>query len=213
MLDNKTFDLESFLVTSGPGRKLVYLQAKQSLFCQGNCADSVFYIHHGHAKMTMVSQQGKEATLTILSAGDFIGEESVVGETGLRLTTATALTPCSVLKMERKEMLRAIREEKDFSNLFIQYLLVRIMRTQADLADHLFSNTEKRLARILLLMANFEAATETEKQIPKISQETLAEMIGTSRSRVNIFMNRFRGLGFVEYKDRIVVHKSLASVL
>ena len=161
----------------------------------------------------MVSERGKEATITLLSAGDFIGEESIAGAVGLRLATATAITACTALKIERAEMIRVMHEEHAFSDLFLKFLLARSMRTQADLVDQLFNSSEKRLARILLLMAEFGKPGEPETLIPQITQETLADMIGTTRSRVSFFMNRFRKLGFIEYNGRIRVHKSLLNVI
>ena len=160
-----------------------------------------------------MSSAGKEATIALLAAGDFVGEESMAGTPALRMATATALTQCSALKIERTEMVRVMHEEHAFSDLFLKFLLARSMRTQADLVDQLFNSSEKRLARILLLMAEFGQAGEPEPVIPKISQETLAEMIGTTRSRVSFFMNRFRKLGFIEYNGGIKVHKSLLNVI
>jgi CRP-like cAMP-binding protein len=161
----------------------------------------------------VVSEAGKEATITLLHEGDFVGEEALAGPVGLRLATATAITACTAMKIDRLEMVRVLHEEHTFSDLFLKFLLARSMRTQADLVDQLFNSSEKRLARILLLMAEFGQPGEPETLIPKISQETLAEMIGTTRSRVSFFMNRFRALGFVEYNGRIKVHKSLLNVV
>jgi CRP/FNR family transcriptional regulator, cyclic AMP receptor protein len=212
-LKSATFDAETFLAKAGLGRRIVQLKSKQTFFSQGNLADSIFYIQKGRAKVTVVSGNGKEATITLLSAGDFVGEESLAGMSGLRLATATAITPCTALKIERMEMVRVIHEEHSFSDLFLKFLLARSMRTQADLIDQLFNSSEKRLARILLLMAEFGKPGEPETLIPPITQETLAEMIGTTRSRVSFFMNRFRKLGFIEYNGRIQVHKSLLNVV
>ena len=161
----------------------------------------------------MVSGRGKEATITLLSAGDFIGEESMAGAVGLRLATATAITTCRALKIERAEMIRVMHEEHAFSDLFLKFLLARSMRTQADLVDQLFNSSEKRLARILLLMAEFGEPGEPETMIPHITQDTLAEMIGATRSRVSFFMNRFRKMGFIEYDGRIRVRNSLLNVI
>lgn len=212
-LKNTVFDAAAFLAKAGLGRRIVQLKAKQVLFSQGTFADSIFYIQKGRAKITVVSRNGKEATITLLSAGDFVGEESLARAGGLRLATATAITPCTVLKIEREEMVRVIHEEHSFSDLFLKFLLARSMRTQADLVDQLFNSSEKRLARILLLMAEFGKPGEPETLIPPITQETLAEMIGTTRSRVSFFMNRFRKLGFIEYNGRIRIHKSLLNVV
>jgi CRP/FNR family cyclic AMP-dependent transcriptional regulator len=208
-----TFDLAAFLAEAGLGRRLVRIKPKSTFFTQGNPADCVFYLQSGRAKLTVVSRSGKEATITLLNEGDFVGEESLAAVVGLRLATATAITACSALKIERSEMIRVILEEHTFSDMFLKYVLARSMRTQADLIDQLFNSSEKRLARILLLMAEFGTPGKEETLIPKITQETLAEMIGTTRSRVSFFMNRFRKLGFIEYDGRIRVHKSLLNVV
>jgi CRP-like cAMP-binding protein len=208
-----TFDPSLFLASAGLGRRIVYLKPKTVFFTQGNSADCVFYLQSGRAKLTVVSRNGKEATITLIAAGEFIGEEAIAGTLGLRLATATTITACSALRIERKEMVRVLHSEHAFSDLFLKFLLARSMRTQADLVDQLFNSSEKRLARVLLLMAEFGKPGEPEPLIPKISQETLAEMIGTTRSRVSFFMNRFRRLGFVEYNGRIRVHKSLLNVI
>jgi CRP/FNR family transcriptional regulator, cyclic AMP receptor protein len=208
-----TFDAVAYLANAGPGRRLVQLKPKRVFFSQGNPADSVFYLQKGRAKLTVVSSAGKEATITLLAAGEFIGEESLATMAGLRLATATAITACIALKIDRKEMIRVMHEEHAFSDLFTAFLLHRSMRIQADLVDQLFNSSEKRLARILLLMAEFGQAGEPETLIPPITQETLADMIGTTRSRVSFFMNRFRKLGFIEYNGRIRVHKSLLNII
>ncbi|QHS51527.1 Crp/Fnr family transcriptional regulator [Edaphobacter sp. 12200R-103] len=210
---NASFSAADFLMKSGLGRKIVQTTAKHTLFSQGDPADSIFYLQKGRAKLTVVSTRGKEATITLLSAGDFIGEEALAGAGGLRMATATAITACTTLKIRREEMIRVIHEEHSFSDLFLKFLLARSMRTQADLVDQLFNSSEKRLARILLLMAEFGKPGEPEMLIPPITQETLAEMIGTTRSRVSFFMNRFRTLGFIEYNGRIRVHKSLLNIV
>jgi len=212
-LDKPSFEAAAFLMSAGLGRRIVQLMPRQPFFTQGDPADSVFYLQKGQAKITVVSEAGKEATIAILSAGDFVGEGALVAVPGLRLSTATAATACTALKISRDEMIRVMHEERDFSDLFLKFLLTRSMRTQADLVDQLFNSSEKRLARILLLMAEFGRHGEPEPLIPKISQETLAEMIGTTRSRVSFFMNRFRKLGFIEYDGRIRVHKSLLNVV
>ena len=210
---NTAFDALGFLAKAGLGRRIIQLKPKQAFFSQGNPSDSVFYLQKGRAQLTVVSKNGKEATIALLSVGDFIGEESIAGVVGLRLATATAITACTALKIERGEMLRVLHEEHAFSDLFLTFLLARSMRTQADLVDQLFNSSEKRLARILLMMAEFGKPGEPETLIPKITQETLAEMIGTTRSRVSFFMNRFRSLGFIEYNGGIKVHKSLLNVV
>lgn len=207
------FDTAAFLAKAGPGRRIVKLKPKHRFFSQGNQADSVFYLQKGRAKITVVSNKRKEATITLLSPGDFIGEESIAGAVGLRLATATAITACTALKIERAEMMRVMHEEHTFSDLFLKFLLARSMRTQADLVDQLFNSSEKRLARILLLMAEFGKPGEPETLIPEITQGTLADMIGTTRSRVSFFMNRFRKMGFIEYNGRIRVRKSLLNVI
>jgi CRP-like cAMP-binding protein len=212
-LNEGCFDPATFLANTGLGRRIVTVKPHEPLFSQGELADSIFYLQKGRAKLTVVSQNGKEATITLLSAGDFVGEESLASVGGLRISTAIAITACSALKIERDEMTRVMHEEHTFSDLFLKFLLARSMRTQADLVDQLFNSSEKRLARILLLMAEFGKPGEPQALIPKISQETLADMIGTTRSRVSFFMNRFRKLGFVEYNGRIRVHKSLLNVI
>src|ERR1700727_2871405 len=212
-LRNVAFDAAAFLAKAGLGRKIIQLKPKQVFFSQGNPADSIFYLQKGRAKVTVVSKNGKEATITLLSTGDFVGEESLASVVGLRMATATAITACTALKIEREEMVRVMHEEHSFSDLFLKFLLARSMRTQADLIDQLFNSSEKRLARVLLLLAEFGRPGEPESLIPEITQETLAEMIGTTRSRVSFFMNRFRKLGFIEYNGRIRVHKTLLNVI
>ena len=212
-LEKPTFDAAAFLANAGLGRRIVQVPPKQSFFSQGDPADSVFYLQKGRAKLTAVSEAGKEATLMMLSPGEFVGEAALAAIPGLHLSTATAITSCTALKIGRDEMTRVMHEETDFSDLFLKFLLARSMRIQADLVDHLFNSSEKRLARILLLMAEYGQPGEAETLIPKISQEALAEMVGTTRSRVSFFMNRFRELGFLEYNGRIRVHKSLLNVV
>jgi CRP-like cAMP-binding protein len=207
------FDPAVFLASAGLGRRLIRLRPKHTFFTQGSHADCVFYLQTGRAKLTVVSKNGKEATISLLGPGEFIGEESIAGPQGRRMATATSITVCTALKIERIEMIRVLHEEHAFSDIFLKSLLLRSMRTQADLIDQLFNSSEKRLARILLLMAEFGQQGEQETLIPPITQETLAEMIGTTRSRVSFFMNRFRKLGFIEYKGRIRVHKSLLNVI
>ena len=208
------FDPQSFLLNAGLGKRYVHLKAKQAFFVQGDAADSVFYLQKGRAKLTVVSNAGKEATITLLAPGEFIGEEAVAAVVGSRLATAVAITASTALKIDRKEMIRVIHEEHAFSDLFLAFLLARSMRTQADLVDQLFNSSEKRLARVLLLMAEFgKSAAEPETLLPKISQETLAAMIGATRSRVSSFMNRFRKLGYIEYNGHIQVNRSLLNVV
>ena len=207
------FDPEVFLAQAGLGRRIIHLKPKEAFYTQGDPADCVFYIQSGRAKLTVISKEGKEAIIALLTAGNFVGEDSMAGTPGLRMATATALIPCSALKIERAEMVRVMHEEHAFSDMFLKFLLERSMRTQADLVDQLFNSSEKRLARILLLMADFGQPGEPESLIPKISQETLAEMIGTTRSRVSFFMNRFRKMGFIDYNGGIKIHKSLLNVV
>ncbi len=210
---NESFDPAAFLASAGIGRRIVNLHAKEVFFSQGSACDSIFYLQKGRARLTVVSSAGKEATISLIGAGDFLGEECVTGVAGPRLSTATAITACTALKMKRVEMLRVLHEEHAFSDLFIAFLLARSMRTQADLVDQLFNTSERRLARILLLMAEFGQPGKEETLIPAITQETLANMIGTTRARVSFFMNRFRKMGFIQYNGRIQVHKSLLNVI
>ena len=212
-LNHLRFDPAVFLAQAGLGRRIVQVKPKRAFFSQGDPADCVYYLQSGRAKLTVISSAGKEATIALLSAGDFVGEESMAGMPGLRMATATAIAPCTALKIGRDEMIRVMHEEHAFSDLFLKFLLERSMRVQADLVDQLFNSSEKRLARILLLMAEFGQPGEPETMIPKVSQETLAEMIGTTRSRVSFFMNRFRKLGFIDYNGGIKVHKSLLNVV
>lgn len=208
-----TFDLAAFLATAGVGRRIVQLKPKQTFFSQGSSADAIFFLQTGRAKLTVVSHSGKEATIALLTAGEFVGEESLASVGGLHMATASAITPCTALKIERGEMIRVMHEEHSLSEMYLKFLVARSIRAQADLVDQLFNSSEKRLARILLLMAEFGKPGEPEQYIPKISQETLAEMIGTTRSRVSLFMNRFRKLGFIEYNGRIKIHRSLLNAV
>ena len=208
-----TFDLATFLEEARVGRSVVQLKPKQVFFSQGSSADSIFYLRTGRARLTVVSDDGREATIALLSAGDFIGEEPLASVGGLHMATATATALCIALSIEREEMIRVMHEEHSYSEMFLKFLLTRSMRTQADLVDQLFNSSEKRLARILLLMAEFGEPGKPEPLIPRITQETLAEMVGTTRSRVSFFMNRFRKLGLIEYNGRIQVHKSLLNVV
>jgi CRP/FNR family transcriptional regulator, cyclic AMP receptor protein len=213
MPQNNSFDAAAFLAEIGLGRTIVQFKPRQVFFAQGGRADSIFYLQTGRAKLTVVSSSGKEATIAIFAVGEFVGEEALATVGSLRLATATALTDCKAMKIDRDEMIRVVHEEHAFSDLFLKFLLARSMRTQADLVDQLFNSSEKRLARVLLLLAEFGKPGEPELLIPIITQQTLAEMIGTTRSRVSFFMNRFRRLGFIEYNGRIRVHKSLLNVV
>lgn len=203
----------SYLAAAGMARKMVKVKPKHALYSQGGNADEVFYLESGRAKLTVVSTRGKEATVTLLADGDFIGEESLAEGAGLYTATAVAITPCVALKIDRADMVQLLQTQHGFSDLFLKFVLKRAMRTQEDLIDQLFNNSEKRLARTLLLMASFGKPGEPETMIPPITQEALADLIGTTRSRVSFFMNRFRKLGFIQYNGRIHVHKALLNVV
>jgi len=207
------FDPQKFLATIGEGRKVVAFPKKQTIFAQGDSADAVFYIQAGKIRLTVVSKAGKEATLGILREGQFFGEGSLAGQ-ALRMGSATAMTDCELLRIDKKAMMLALHREHKFSDLFVAYLLARNIRYEEDLVDQLFNSSEKRLARLLLLLAHFGKEGVPETVIPKISQETLADMIGTTRSRVSFFMNRFRELGFLDYGESgLQVHSSLLNVV
>ena len=208
----RAFDPGKFLATLGEGRKAVFFKRKQGIFAQGDPADAVFYIQTGKVKLTVVSKTGKEATIGILSGGDFFGEGSLAGQT-LRMGSAAAMADCSILRIGKKVMMNALHREHGFSDLFVAHLLARNIRYEEDLVDQLFNSSEKRLARLLLLLARFGKEGKPESVIPKISQETLAEMIGTTRSRVSFFMNRFRKLGFIQYNGGLLVNSSLLNVV
>jgi CRP/FNR family transcriptional regulator, cyclic AMP receptor protein len=206
------FDPQAYLSTIAGGRKVIAFPKKQAIFSQDDLSDAVFYIHKGKVKLAVVSKSGKEATIGILNEGDFFGEGCLTGQP-MRLGSATALTDCSVMRIEKKVMMEVLHREHAFSDLFVAYLLTRNIRYEADLVDQLFNSSEKRLARVLLLLARFGKDGKPEVAIPKISQETLAEMVGTTRSRVSFFMNRFRKLGFIQYDGEIQVHSSLLNVV
>ena len=208
----RDFDPHAFLATIGEARKSVLFRQKQGIFAQGDAADAVFYIQTGKVKLTVVSKTGKEATIGILGEGDFFGEGSLAGQP-LRMGSAIALTDCAILRIDKKAMMEALHREHEFSDLFVAYLLSRNIRYEEDLVDQLFNSSEKRLARILLLLAHFGKEGIPETVVPKISQEMLAEMIGTTRSRVSFFMNRFRKLGFIHYNGGLQVHSSLLNVV
>jgi len=211
--EKRDFDPKKFLATIGEGRKVMAFSAKQKIFTQGDTADEIFYIQEGKVRLTVVSQIGKEATLGILSAGDFFGEGGLAGQS-LRMGSASAIADSELLRIDNKAMMLALHREHAFSDMFVAYLLGRNIRYEEDLVDQLFNSSEKRLARILLLLAHFGKEGVPQTVIPKISQETLAEMVGTTRSRVSFFMNRFRQLGFVEYGEGAMeVHSSLLSVV
>jgi CRP-like cAMP-binding protein len=208
------FDTKTFLSTIDGGRKIVAVPKKQTIFVQGDSSDAVFYIQKGRTKLTVVSKSGKEATIGILNEGDFFGEGCLTGQP-VRLCSATAMTDCSVMRIDKKSMMEVLHREHAFSDMFVAYLLTRNIRYEEDLVDQLFNSSEKRLARILLLLAHFGKEGAPDTLIANISQETLAEMIGTTRSRVSFFMNRFRELGFIDYhagKD-LQVHSSLLNIV
>jgi CRP-like cAMP-binding protein len=208
----REFDPRTFLSTIDDGRKIVTLPKKQTVFSQGDSADSVFYIQKGRVKLSVVARGGKEAAIGVLNAGDFFGEGCLTGQP-LRMCSATTMTECTIMRIDKKSMMEVIHRERSFSDLFVAYLLTRNIRYEEDLVDQLFNSSEKRLARILLLLAHFGKDGKPEAAIPKISQETLAEMVGTTRGRVNFFMNRFRKLGFVRYNGGLEVHPSLLNVV
>jgi CRP/FNR family transcriptional regulator, cyclic AMP receptor protein len=207
-----SFDPKSFLAKVGKGRKIGKYRKDQIVFSQGDAADSVFYIQKGKVKLTVVSEQGKEAVVAILGPDEFSGEGCLAGQPR-RMATATALTECEIMQLERKAIVLALHDEPAFSEMFIAHLLTRTIRVEEDLVDQLFNSSEKRLARALLLLANFGKEGRPEPIITKVNQETLAEMIGTTRSRVSHFMNKFRKLGFIDYNGTIEVHSSLLSVV
>ena len=208
----RKFDPQTFLSTIDGGRTISSFSKKQTMFAQGDSSDAVFYIQEGRVKLTVVATGGKEATIGILTQGDFFGEGCLAGQP-LRMCSATAMADCSVMRIDKKSMIEVLHREHTFSDMFVAYLLTRNIRYEEDLVDQLFNSSEKRLARILLLLAHFGKGGKPETVIPKISQETLAEMVGTTRSRVNFFMNRFRKLGFVRYNGELEVHSSLLNVV
>ena len=206
------FDPNKFLATVGEGREIIMFRKKHTLFSQGEVCDAVFYLQSGKVKLTVVSTNGKEATLGILGAGDFFGEGCLIGQT-LRMTTATAVTEGAVLRVDKKSMMRVLHEERLFADTFVRYLLKQNIRREEDLVDQLFNSSEKRLARVLLLLAHVGKEGTPETIIPQISQETLAEMVGTTRPRVNFFMNKFKKLGFIDYNGGLQVRSSLLNVI
>jgi CRP-like cAMP-binding protein len=209
----RDFDPYAFLATLGEGRKIVQFAKKQTIFTQGDSTDAVFYIQTGKVRLTVVSKIGKEATIGILGEEEFFGEGGLAGQP-LRMGSATAMTDCELLRIDKKAMMLALHREHTFSDLFVAYLLARNIRYEEDLVDQLFNSSEKRLARILLLLAHFGKEGVPETVVPKISQETLAEMIGTTRARVSFFMNRFRKLGFLDYDGSgLQVHSSLLNIV
>ena len=214
--NGRDFDPNTFLATIGEGRKNLAVSKKQGIFSQGDAADAVFYIQKGRVKLTVVSKIGREATIGILGEGNFFGEGALAGQ-ALRMGSASAMTDCEIQRIEKKAMVAALHREHAFSDMFVAYLLARNIRYEEDLVDQLFNSSEKRLARVLLLLAHFGKEGVPEPVVPKISQETLAEMVGTTRSRVSFFMNRFRKLGFIHYagglEGGLQVHSSLLNVV
>ena len=208
----RAFDLTDFLSTPGRGRALVLFRKKQVVFAQGDRSDAVFYIRKGRVRLTVVARSGKEATIAILGEGDYFGEGCLTRQSS-RICSASAMSDCSMMRITKQAMLAALRGEHDFSNTFLSYLLRRNIRYEEDLVDQLFNSSEKRLARPLLLWSHFDEERRSEHIAPKISQETLAQMIGTTRLRVNFFMNRFRKLGFIDYNGSLRVHRSLVQVI
>ena len=214
--NGREFDPHAFLATIGEGRKAILFPKKQTIFAQGEAADAVLYLQTGKVRLTAVSKVVKEATFGILSDGSFFGEGSLAGQP-FRMSSATAVTDCAVLRIEKKAMMDALHREHTLSDLFVAYLLTRNIRYEEDLVDQLFNSSEKRLARVLLMLAHFGKEGVPETVVPKVSQETLAEMVGTTRSRVSFFMNRFRKLGFINYaggsEGGLQVHSSLLNVV
>jgi CRP-like cAMP-binding protein len=208
-----SFSAARFLATSGPGRSIVHQNVEGRFYSQGSLADSVYFLRSGRAKLSVVSKRGKEATVTQVDKGDFFGEESLAGEAMLRTSTASAITACTALRVARNEMVRALHAENELSDLFMKFIVMRGIRTQADLIDQLFNSSERRLARVLLLMAEYGKPGSEEALIPPITQVALAEMIGTTRSRVSFFMNRFRKLGYIEYNGRIRINRTLLNIV
>lgn len=207
-----SFDAKSFLAKVGEGRQIARHGDGETIFSQGDPADAVFYVQKGKVKVTVISEQGKEAVVAILGPDQFFGEGCLAGQTQ-RIATVTAMTDSVIMRLERAAIVEVIHKQPAFSELFIAYLLSRTIRVEADLVDQLFNSSEKRLARLLLLLANFGKEGQPMPMIAKISQETLAEMVGTTRSRVSFFMNKFRKLGFIDYNGGIHVHSSLLNVV
>jgi CRP/FNR family transcriptional regulator, cyclic AMP receptor protein len=212
MATKRSFDPKAFLAHVGEGRSIVRFGKAQVVFSQGEAADAVFYVQKGKVKVSVVSEQGKEAVIAILGSNEFFGEGCLAGQ-AQRISTVTAMTDSAIVRLDRMAIVRVIHEQPTFSEMFISHLLSRAIRVEADLVDQLFNSSEKRLARLLLLLANFGKEGKPEPVIAKISQETLAEMIGTTRSRVSFFMNKFRKLGFIDYNGGIEVHSSLLNVV
>jgi CRP-like cAMP-binding protein len=207
-----SFDPKKFLSTVNGGRTIAHYQKNETIFTQGDTADAVFYIQKGKIKLSVVSENGKEAVVAMPGPDEFFGEGCLTTQTK-RMASAVAMTECEIMRVEKAAMIRVIHEEPTFSEMFVAHLLIRTSRVEADLVDQLFNSSEKRLARTLLLLANFGKEGRPEPVIAKISQETLAEMIGTTRSRVSYFMNKFRKLGLINYNGHLEVHPSLLNVV
>jgi CRP-like cAMP-binding protein len=208
----KSFNIQEFLSSAGKSRRILKFKKGQVIFSQDDPGDDVLYIQSGNAKLTIVNPQGKEAVLAIVGSGDFLGEGCIIGNP-VRLTTATAIAPMNAMSIEKQEMMRVLHDEQEFAGKFISYMLERNIKIEADLVDQLFNSSEKRLARALLILARYGKEGAPETMVAKISQETLAELVGTTRSRVNFFMNKFRKLGFIHYNGGLQVHSSLLNVV
>jgi CRP/FNR family transcriptional regulator, cyclic AMP receptor protein len=208
----EAFDIQKFLSSAGAGRSIAKFNKGQVIFSQDDSCDDVFYVQSGSAKLSIVNPQGKEAVLAIVGPGDFLGEGCIIGNP-VRMATATAMAPLNAMIIEKKEMMRVLHDEQEFAGKFITYMLERNLKTEADLVDQLFNSSEKRLARALLILARYGKEGAPETMVAKISQETLAELVGTTRSRVNFFMNKFRKLGFIHYNGGLQVHSSLLNVV
>ena len=206
------FDVKDFLTKTNGGRTISEHDNDGLIYSQGDPANAVFYINEGKVKLTVVSRQGKEAVVGIMGAGDFFGEGCLAGQS-LRMATATCMAACSLMRLDKTDVIRTLHEQPSFSEMFVAHLLSRNIRIEEDLVDQLFNSSEKRLARVLLLLANFGKEGTPQTVIPKMSQETLAEIVGTTRSRVSFFMNRFRKLGFIEYNGGLTIHSSLLNVI
>ena len=211
--EKHAFHAKNYLATSGVARRIVTFPKNGTIFAQGDPCDTVLYIQEGAVKLTIVNETGKEAVIALLGAGDFLGEGCISGGSPVRIATATAMTPTKTLVIEKKEMMRVLHEEKEFADRFIVYMLQRNIKIEADLTDQLFNSSEKRLARALLILARYGKEGQPDTIIAKIPQETLAELVGTTRSRVNFFMNKFRKLGFIHYNGGLQVHSSLLNIL
>ncbi len=207
-----SFDVNSFFANIGEGVKPLTFDADQTIYAQGDPADAIFYVEKGTVKVTVISHEGKEAVLSVLGSGEFFGEGCLTGQPR-RMATVSTMADCKIVRLEKAVVTRLLHEERKFSEMFTSFLLARNLRIEEDLIDQLFNSSEKRLARILLLLSNFGKEGKTELVLPKVSQETLAQMVGTTRGRINTFMNKFRRLGFIDYNGDIEVHSSLLNVI